>query len=172
MVKINPGNFPGPKKALRSIVRFVVGFIPTWGRNPTNYRFQVNKSITSRCFRHKESRDASPVELKVQTLLDLRQLYPSQEGWRSRFADAQVMVTREMDDLCENCSQVTHLGEKGGFVAVIKGPVGVDGGIVRVTTIKTDILPEELRTKVEEGMLDLPGEEILLQIMDSLEEHH
>lgn len=73
---------------------------------------------------HKESRDASPVELKVQTLLDLRQLYPSQEGWRSRFADAQVMVTREMDDLCENCSQVTHLGEKGGFVAVIKGPVG------------------------------------------------
>jgi hypothetical protein len=37
---------------LRSIVRFVVGFIPTWGRNPTNYRFQVNKSITSRCFRH------------------------------------------------------------------------------------------------------------------------
>jgi hypothetical protein len=43
---------------------------------------------------------------------------------------------------------------------------------VRVTTIKTDILPEELRTKVEEGMLDLPGEEILLQIMDSLEEHH
>lgn len=121
---------------------------------------------------HKESRNAAPVDLKVQTLLDLRQLYPSQEGWHSRFADEQVMVTRTLDDLCEKCSQVTHLGEKGGFVTVIKGPVGVEGEIVRVTTIETDILPEELRTKVEEGMLDLPDEETLLQIMDSLEEHH
>ncbi|MDD4783737.1 MAG: hypothetical protein PHX16_08960, partial [Syntrophaceticus sp.] len=78
---------------------------------------------------HEESRDTAPVDLKVQTLLDLRQLYPSQEGWQSRFAHEQVMVTRTLADLCEECSRVTHLGEKGGFVAVIKGPVGVDGGI-------------------------------------------
>lgn len=133
----------------------------------TNIHVQTEYSLCG----HQESLDTAPVDLKVQTLLDLRQLYSSQDGWQSRFADQQVMVTRTVDDLCEKCSQVTHLGEKGGFVAVIKGPVGVDGGIVRVTTIETDILPAELCAQAEEGMLDLPDEETLLQIMDSLEEH-
>lgn len=104
------------------------------------------------------------------TLRDLRQLYPSGQGWRSSYGDHQVMVSRTVENLCDKCSEVTHLGEKGGFVAVIRGPAGVNGGIVRVTKFKTNSLPAELRLKAEKGLLDLPDEEALVQILDSLEE--
>ena len=121
--------------------------------------------------KHKGCKETTPLELKVLTLHDLRQLYPSQEGWQSRREGNQVMVSRTLENLCEKCSRVTHLGEKGGFVAVIRGPAGVDGGIIRVTKIRVNSLPEELRGKIEKGLLDLPDEETLLQILDSLEEN-
>jgi hypothetical protein len=119
---------------------------------------------------HEDIKETTPSQLKAATLYDLRQKYPAQEGWRSSREGEQVTVSRTLEDLCEKCSRVTHLGEKGGFIAVVKGPVGVDGGIVRVTKTKVNILPQELRGKAEKGLLDLPDEESLLQVLDSLEE--
>jgi hypothetical protein len=120
--------------------------------------------------KHEDCKETTPLDLKVLTLRELRQLYPSDQGWRSSYGDHQVMVSRTVENLCDKCSMVTHLGEKGGFVAVIRGPVGVNGGIVRVTKFKTKSLPAELRLKAEKGLLDLPDEEALVQILDSLEE--
>lgn len=115
-------------------------------------------------------RDGSPAELGAPTLRELRYLYPRRQGWQIKVKERNVTAFRSLEELCENCSRLTHLGEKGGFVAVIRGPVGVDGGIVRVTKTRVDSLPAELRRKAREGTLDLPDEETLLQILDSLEE--
>lgn len=60
-------------------------------------------------------------------------------------------------------------GEKGGFVAVIRGRPALMG-VIRVTKTRVDSLPSELRRKAKDGILDLPDEETLLQILDSLEE--
>ncbi|MGB4504014.1 MAG: hypothetical protein WBI44_03865 [Syntrophaceticus sp.] len=120
--------------------------------------------------KHEDCKETSPLELKVFTLREIRQLYPSREGWQSHYEDNQVMVSRTLEKLCEKCSRVTHLGEKGGFIAVVRGPAGVNGGIIRVTKIKVNTLPQELRKKAEKGLLDLPDEEALLQVLDSLEE--
>lgn len=120
--------------------------------------------------RHEVIKEASPPEMGVLTLRQLRRLYPSGEGWQAQVREKDVVVSRTLDGLCERCSRITHLGEKGGFVAVIRGPAGVEGGIVRVTKTRVEALPSELRRKVRDGALDLPDEESLLQILDSLEE--
>lgn len=120
--------------------------------------------------KHQNCSEATPLALKVLTLHDLRELYSSQEGWRSRYENDQVIVSRTLESICPKCSRVTHLGEKGGFVAVIRGPAGVNGEIVRVTKIRVNSLPKDMRRKAQDGVLDLPDEEALLQILDSLEE--
>lgn len=105
------------------------------------------------------------------TLGDLRKLYPPNDGWHVEWTGNKVEIRRTEDDLCPSCKKKSHLGSKGDFVAVIRGPVGVNGGIIRVTTIRLSQLPESVRSQVERGMLDLPDEKALLQIMDSLEEN-
>lgn len=141
------------------------------GRRPLPEGIKILVTTDYNLCKHEDCKETTPLDLKVLTLRDLRQLYPSDQGWRSSYGDNQVMVSRKLDNLCEKCSEVTHLGEKGGFVAVMKGPAGVNGGIVRVTKIKTNSLPIELRRKAEKGLLDLPDEESLMQILDSLEEN-
>ena len=81
---------------------------------------------------HEDIKETTPSQVKAATLYDLRLKYPSQEGWRSSREGEQVAVRRTLDNLCEQCSRVTHLAEK--------------------------------------GLLDLPDEESLLQVLDSLEE--
>jgi len=119
---------------------------------------------------HREQTEKTATDLKVSNLRDLRAQFLPQSGWQSYYQGEEVVVSRTSEDLCKDCSVLTHLGEKGGFVAVIRGPAGVDGGIVRVTKIRVGSLPAELRKEAEKGMLDIPDEETLMHILDSLQE--
>ncbi len=105
------------------------------------------------------------------TLQDLRSLYPARDGWRVGYTGDEVKINRTRQALCPSCRNKTHLGKKGDFVAVIRGPAGVDGGIIRVTALRLSSLPPTVRTQAEKGELDLPDEKALLQILDSLEEN-
>ncbi|NPV28408.1 MAG: hypothetical protein HPY58_01885 [Firmicutes bacterium] len=107
---------------------------------------------------------------KGLALIDLQQVYPPREGWRSKFTGGGLVFTRTKQGLCPVCRKKTHLGEKGGFLAVIQGPAGVNGGVVRVTKIRISTLPPEFQKRARAGRLDLPNEEALLQILDSLDE--
>lgn len=141
-------------------------------RRPFPTGAQITVKTSYDLCRHEISKTLSSSEIGVLTLKELRSLYPSRDGWRAQVKAKDVVVARAVDGLCERCSQITHLGEKGGFVAVIKGPSGIDGEVVRVTKTRVEILPPELRLKVSAGTLDLPDEESLLQILDSLEEDY
>jgi hypothetical protein len=121
---------------------------------------------------HEVNKTVFPSEIAVSNLKQLRSLYPSRDGWRAQIKAKNLVVTRTVAGLCEKCSQITHLGEKGGFVAVIKGPPGVKGDVVQVTKTRVETLPSELRLKISTGTLDLPDEESLLQVLDSLEENY
>ncbi len=105
------------------------------------------------------------------TLQDLCSLYPARDGWRVRYAGKEVEISRTKNALCPSCRKKTHLGRKGDFLAVIRGPAGVDGGIIRATAIRLSDLPLTVRIKAQKGELDLPDEKALLQILDSLEEN-
>lgn len=106
------------------------------------------------------------------TLKDLRHLFPSSEGWRYKVEGKEVIFTRIIEGLCNTCQQKTHLGVKGDYVAVIRGPSGVDGGVVRVTKVKLSGLPPELSSRLQTGKIDLPDEESLFGVLDSLDENY
>jgi hypothetical protein len=113
---------------------------------------------------------ASLPSQKGFSTLDLLRLYPADQGWRPSFAAGEVILTRTVDGLSPDDMQKTHLGAKGGFVAVIRGPAGVDGGIIRVTTLRLSDLPADYQRQARQGTLDLPDEVALMQILDSLNE--
>lgn len=120
---------------------------------------------------HQVENEVDLAEMEEVTPARLQKLYPSSQGWKMELSDERLVFSRVEEGLCEDCSRKTHLGEKGGFVAIIRGPAGVDGGVLRVTKIRVSSLPEELRNQVEKGCLDLSGEEELLQILDSYDEN-
>ena len=104
--------------------------------------------------------------------LDLLHLYPADQGWKLSFASGEAILARTVAGLCPDDQKKSHLGEKGGFLAVVRGPAGINGGIIRVTTIPLASLPPDYRNQAEQGTLDLPDEISLLQILDSFDENN
>jgi len=129
-----------------------------------------SRTLYSLCGHENRAALNVPREGKL-TLQDLRSLYPARDGWRAGYAGNEVEISRTKQTLCPSCQKKTHLGRKGDFLAVIRGPAGIDGGIIRVTAIRLSNLPPTVRTQVQKGELDLPDEKALLQILDSLEEN-
>jgi hypothetical protein len=121
---------------------------------------------------HQVENEVDLAKVGEMSVASLQKLYPPSQGWKMVRTGERFVFSRVEEGLCEDCSHKTHLGEKGGFVAVIRGPAGVDGEVLRVTKVRVSSLPEELRKQVEKGCLDLPGEEELLQILDSYDENH
>ncbi len=117
--------------------------------------------------------DGSAILLHRQgcSALDLLRLYPATQGWTLSFSGNDVILTHTVPGLSPDDMKKTHLGAKGGFVAVVRGPAGVDGGIIRVTIIRVSSLPPDYQQQALQGTLDLPDEVTLMQVMDSLNEN-
>lgn len=117
--------------------------------------------------------DSSAVlpEKKDYSALDLIGLYPADQGWKLSLAGGEAILSRTLAGLSPDDQRKTHLGEKGGFLAVIRGPAGINGGIIRVTTIPLASLPPDYRNQAEKGTLDIPDETSLLQMLDSFDEN-
>lgn len=129
----------------------------------------VTKTVYSLCGHEVQQKSQLPLRERF-SLLDLAALYPQSQGWRSDYNGREVVVSRKVEGLCPLCTRKTHLGSKGGFVSVVRGPAGVAGGVVRVTGIRLNDLPDRLRDEALQNRLDLPDEQALLQILDSLNE--
>ncbi|MGD0153698.1 MAG: hypothetical protein ABSC17_08055 [Thermacetogeniaceae bacterium] len=129
----------------------------------------IVQTVYSLC-KHEVTGSANLSNKKNYSTLDLLGLYPSAQGWTPSFHSGEVILTRTVNGLCPVCQNKSHLGEKGGFLAVIRGPAGVNGGIIRVTTIRLSSLPADYQKQAQLGTLDLPDELALLQILDSLDE--
>ncbi|MGB9792100.1 MAG: hypothetical protein ACPLTR_05920 [Thermacetogeniaceae bacterium] len=149
-------------------IRLLQGGILSRRMIPPDMEIHTNTLYTV-CGHEREN----PVKLthrEVLTVGDLLKLYPPKEGWKIEWLSGKIELRRQEEALCPSCQKKSHVGRKGDFVAVIRGPVGVDGGIIRVTPIKLSSLPQTIRKEVEKGTLDVPDEKVLMQILDSLEE--
>lgn len=103
-----------------------------------------------------------------ESLLDT---FPASRGWSIEDLGDKLLITKNIKGLCPADENKKHLGKFGDFVAVVKGPVGVNGGIIEVTNIKLSNLPEDFRQQAESGTLDFPDGQSLLEALDSLDEY-
>lgn len=105
------------------------------------------------------------------TTEQLLKRFPAKQGWTIEDNGTKLIITKNINALCPEDDVKRHLGRFGQYVAVIKGPVGIDGGIVEVTDIKLADLPDQFRSQAEQGTLNFPSAQSLLEAMDSLDEY-
>jgi len=96
--------------------------------------------------------------------------FPENQGWTVEDTGEKLMITKRINALCPADDSKRHLGRFGKYVAVIKGPVGIDGGILEVTDIALSSLPKHFREQAERGMLDFSDAQSLLEALDSMDE--
>ncbi|MHB1419064.1 MAG: hypothetical protein ACYCX4_05660 [Bacillota bacterium] len=120
-----------------------------------------------------------PVELPSDLNLagmsweDLKQPFPQNQGWTiEKPARGTLFLTRQVEGLCPQDNAKRHLGAVGEYVAEIIGPVGINGGIEKVTQIKVNTLPAQWKELVKKGTLDFHNEQELLQALDSFDEYY
>ncbi len=97
--------------------------------------------------------------------------FPEEQGWRIEDTGEKLIITKHIKALCPADEEKRHLGRFGDYVAVIKGPPGIDGGIVEVTDIKLSDLPSDLRKSAEQGTLNFPNAQSILEALDSMDEY-
>ena len=102
---------------------------------------------------------------------ELQEKFPAEEGWNIEEEGNRLVLTQRLNTLCGKCERERHLGAFGEYVAVIKGPPGVNGGYLEVTNIKIKDLPPQWQEMVKKGRLNFPSAEKLLEALDSLDEY-
>lgn len=102
---------------------------------------------------------------------ELKKEFKEDDDWTVKDSGESIILTKKEDSLCPSCEKHRHLGTFGEFVAVIKGPVGVDGGVVEVTDIKISMLPQKWQKQIKKGELDFQSAEKLLEALDSMDEY-
>ncbi|WP_227765820.1 hypothetical protein [Zhaonella formicivorans] len=128
-------------------------------------------------YKHYEICNHTVKEQEFKTILDDKRLaelkiqFPSEEGWSIESNLNSVRIERRIDELCPEDAEKRHLAAAGEFLAVFKGPVGVNGGLERITDIRIQSLPAEWQEKVYRGLLDFSSEAELLEALDSLDEY-
>lgn len=111
-------------------------------------------------------------ELSGIALSELVKKYSPDEGWVvDTLNPKHIMIYKRKEGLCPGDAAKRHLGVKGDFVAVYRGPVGLNGGIERVTDIRVEELPVEFRAKLREGQLDFANEDELMDALDTIDEY-
>lgn len=95
-------------------------------------------------------------------------------GWalyHNSNSEQGITIFKNIDDLCPEDEHKRHLGVAGEYVAVLKGPVGVNGDLIEVLDVRIDRLPAEWQMKVKEGTLNFSSEQELLEALDSIDEY-
>lgn len=94
------------------------------------------------------------------------------QGWTLYHNDdGSITIFKEVDGLCTVDMNKRHLGQSGEYVAILEGPVGVEGDLLEVLDIRVDKLPQEWQDKVRKGELDFSSEQELLEALDSIDEY-
>jgi|GEM_PF-5068317 len=103
----------------------------------------------------------------------LKNNYLATDGWRADILKNDTIVFyREITDYCSRHENKRHLSVRDGFVVIMYGPSGTDGGIAQFTSILASLLPENIRRQLEAGLLEFNSQEEALQALDNFDEYY
>ena len=115
------------------------------------------------------------MDLTQKTLDEIKKRYP-EPGWLVRQTGGKIEIIEQQQGLCSVHQKIAHLGPNasGEYLTVYQGPkeVGADGGVLKVTDIAINTLPDKQRQAVLEGSLEIYSEDELIGLLDGLSEHN
>jgi len=101
----------------------------------------------------------------------LARIYPKNEGWSLQLERSNTVHLRHrLEGLCPADDQKRHLSVINGYLAIYKGPAGLNGGLVRITSTPLKTLPPYIQDRIRGGTMEFTNEDELMQALDSFDE--
>lgn len=100
----------------------------------------------------------------------LNEFFKKSQGYSVSFADNTLIIHQSLNSKCPEDQNQFKLKEYKGYVAVYTG-AEENEILLRVTAIKTEILPENIRSDIRAGKLSFSDEEKLNDILENLDEY-
>ncbi|HCF50988.1 MAG TPA: hypothetical protein DER60_11955 [Syntrophomonas sp.] len=111
------------------------------------------------------------IELIGKTVDEIRQLYNEQNGYMVKIEGNTITLRQLVGDWCPQDYEKTRIKEYQGRLAVYKGPDAAHDELLRVTTIRIDVLPGEIVAAIRNGQYEFANEAMLNDALDSLDEY-
>lgn len=113
-----------------------------------------------------------PIDIYGLNVNELLRRYSPDEGWVvDNLNSNRIVIYQKVEGLCPEDALKRHLGSKGDYVAVFRGPIGINGGLERLTTIRLEKLPQQFKEKLIKGELDFSNENELMDALDTIDEY-
>jgi hypothetical protein len=133
----------------------------------------IMEKAYSKCRHMITSGYEEPLELMGKTVAAIQQEFTYKDGYMVWFTeDGSLMIHQRIEGWCPDDQERVHLGIFKGHVAVFRGPSGFDEEVLRVTGIRTELLPETLRQDLEAGILEYSSEDEANFVLENLDEYN
>jgi len=106
-----------------------------------------------------------------KSLEELKKQYTVKNGYQLSYQGNTLSIKHKINDWCTVDKEKCRLKEYKGRVAVYKGPNRDEDVLMRVTEIKIDSLPEQVRNAIEKGEYEFENMERLNDALENLDEY-
>lgn len=110
-------------------------------------------------------------DLIGKSLSDLKQQYRIENGYQLNYDNNTLVIHQIIDDWCPVDKEKCRLKIFKERVAVYKGPNTEQDVLMRVTEIKSDLLPVNIKEAIEKGEYEFDDMERLNDALENLDEY-
>jgi len=106
-----------------------------------------------------------------KNLKEIRKIYTQENGYSVSMHNDSLVIRQVVDDWCPEDKRKCRLKEYKGMVAVYKGPDSKNDKLLRVTSIRMDMLPDKIQEAIREGKYEFKDEQFLNDALENLDEY-
>jgi hypothetical protein len=106
-----------------------------------------------------------------KTVKELKQQYTAENGFKITLYKEALVIHETVDDWCARDKEKCRLKDYQGMVAIYMGPDDKNDHLLRVTNIKMDSLPIDLKKMIKDGKYEFDNEQALNDALENLDEY-
>lgn len=110
-------------------------------------------------------------DLTGKSLSEIKQQYTLQNGYQISYDQNTLVIHQKIDDWCSVDKEKCRLKVYKGRLAIYKGPNIEQDVLMRVTEIKIESLPVNIREAIENGEYEFENIERLNDALENLDEY-
>lgn len=110
-------------------------------------------------------------DLIGKTVKEIKQQFTAENGFKITLYKEALVIHETVDDWCARDKEKCRLKDYQGLVAIYMGPDKKNDHLLRVTNIKIDSLPKDLKKLILNGKYEFDNEQALNDVLENLDEY-
>lgn len=110
-------------------------------------------------------------DLIGKTLKEVKEQYTPENGFKITLYKEALIIHKTIDDWCARDKEKCRLKDYQGMVAIYMGPDSKNDKLLRVTNLKMNSLPEDLKKMILDGKYEFDNEQALNDALENLDEY-